>query len=132
MVVKRLFVAGAALAALAGCSHTAKPIDIHGTLTLRSGSQVVDAMECTGSDGYDDIAKGAQVTITDAAGKTIAVGKLGRGQRVAGAQYFGDCQFPFSIKAPGGESFYGVEVSHRGVTRYSAADAGHAITLTLG
>lgn len=90
--------------------------------------------ECWGHRGYDDIRGGAQVTVTDTAGKVIGVGALDPGHVAydsSGAAYM--CTFTFvvtGVKAGGG--FYGVEVAHRGRVQYAEAKLAAAIALTLG
>lgn len=75
--------------------------------------------DCTGYSGYDDIAKGAGVTVYDSAGKVVATGALGTGKPKGGA-----CSFPVSVAGvPGGSKFYQVEVSHRGKITVSSAEA---------
>lgn len=83
--------------------------------------------------GIEDIRAGAQVVISDAAGNTIAIGQLQQGLVVgpdAGGGY--TCSFGFSVQAPGGLDFYGVEISHRGRLQYPRAELNRPIALTLG
>jgi hypothetical protein len=84
---------------------------------------------CTGTAGYDDITQGAQVVISDAAGKTLGIGALG-----VGVAEGGTCLFPFTVKGVKlGSKFYGVSITHRGVVQYtySQLKSGQA-ALTLG
>lgn len=126
--------------ALAGCSSKAAPAKpktfaMHGVTNITdvTGFDRLDDETCAGSGGYDDLAEGAQVTVSDAAGKTIALGELGPGKVVSAGDVVGGCQFRFTVKdVPAGQKFYGVEVSHRGVVRYTADDAHERIVLSIG
>lgn len=102
-------------------------IPISGTVTLNDGFGV-EGLPCSGEGGYGDIREGAQVVVTDAASKTLAVGALGPGRRDAKQ----DCEFAFSVTAPSGQQFYGLEISHRGRLQYSAAQVSKPLQLSLG
>jgi hypothetical protein len=131
----------AAVLALAGCSGTpaAKPTPTPTAFTAE-GSVSVQGFSETGSDdelcvaleNYDDIAFGAQVVISDAAGKTVALGTLESGSfEDAGNQ----CVFPFNIPdVPLGEKFYGVHVGNdnRGVVQYTRTDLETGATISIG
>lgn len=97
---------------------------LRGSLTLTSPTPLdYDHKACTGSGGFDDIVKGAAVTVYDAEGKTVATGALGDG-RYASEDSTAPCVFPVVVPGvPGGSKFYRVEVSHRGQLTVSAADA---------
>lgn len=104
--------------------------ELRGTLDLMDGTTgYADSGECAGYRGYDDIAEGAQVTVYDASGKAVALGKL------SNAQYEGSvCSFEFVVgNVPLGENIYQVEVSHRGKVSYTfeQAKAGK-VSLSLG
>jgi hypothetical protein len=124
----------------AKATTAAKPVSstlaITGTLTLARPGFVWDAAAsvCVGQNGYDDISGGVQVVITNPAGVTVAVGRLGDGATVSGpgALAASGCAFPFSVAVPAGLGFYGVEVSHRGRLQYSEADIHRGLALTLG
>jgi hypothetical protein len=90
---------------------------------------------CGVDDGYDDIRAGAQVTVTDEAGKVIALGVLNGGTLSAedGTIYaLAKCSFPFSVEVPAGATFYGIEVANRGVVRYEPEALERYLTLTIG
>lgn len=72
---------------------------------------------CVAGGGYADI-NGAQVVVTDPAGKTIATSQLPSSGILRDANGF-MCEFAFSVDVPGGHDFYGIEVSHRGRLQYS-------------
>ncbi|MFI9817563.1 hypothetical protein [Saccharothrix variisporea] len=85
--------------------------------------------KCKGDGGYSDIFDGTAVTVYDAAGKVLALGKLENSKFING-----DCEFTFTVAGvPDGEQFYQVEVAHRGKVSFPAdkARAG-AVGLTLG
>lgn len=91
---------------------------LSGVMVLRKGYDGSNDA-CFGTGGFSDIAAGAQVTVTDQAGATIALGKLTTGR----ARGEGGCSFGFYIlDVPLGKGFYGVEVSHRGVIRFAESE----------
>lgn len=84
---------------------------------------------CSGYGGYDDMDVGAQVTIRNAKGETVAVGALDEGR----PEGRGTCIFPFTVEdVPAGESIYSVEVSHRGEISFKEEDAEVGLSLSLG
>jgi hypothetical protein len=98
-----------------------------GTLTLRDPDPFGEP--CVMSGGYSDINAGAQVVVTGAAGQTLALGHLQPGA-YSDAPY---CRFPFTVpQVPAGESFYAVEVTHRGKVQYTEERLRRPIDLTLG
>ncbi|WP_326644568.1 hypothetical protein OIE67_25690 [Nonomuraea fuscirosea] len=105
---------------------------VSGSVLVRGSSPQVlteNELACTTGGGYDDIRQGAQVVVTDAAGKTIALGQLGAGgwKRDVG------CSFLFTVpEVPAGEKFYGIEVSHRGRVQYTAEQMTTPIELSIG
>jgi hypothetical protein len=69
------------------------------------------------------------VTVTDSAGKTVALGSLQDG-KAAGID---SCAFFFTVKdVPDGIKFYGVEITHRGIVQYSSAQMKAGPVLSLG
>jgi hypothetical protein len=102
---------------------------LRGTLELNDPSGVGGTTNCRGFGGYSDITEGAQVLVTDASGKVIALGALGAGNGSGGSE----CDFTFTVNnVPTGDGTYGVEVTHRGVIYYSEDDAKAGVGLTLG
>ncbi|MFE2110004.1 hypothetical protein ACFXAF_29650 [Kitasatospora sp. NPDC059463] len=92
---------------------------LDGQMTLGSNARDT-AAGCVGRGGYDDIARGASVTVFDEDGTVLATGSLGTG-RSKGTT---GCVFPIEvIGVPVGPKFYQVEVSHRGKVTLSRADA---------
>ena len=89
-----------------------------------------DGSACLPHAGYQDIAQGTPVDIS-VNGKTVASGSLGPGTSI---KHGLTCQYSFSIAGvPRGDKSYGVEVSHRGVIKYSASDMVHGnVALVLG
>ncbi|MFF0245027.1 hypothetical protein ACWEU6_37065 [Streptosporangium sandarakinum] len=136
-------------AALTGCSatQTAAPapaptaITIGGSLSTPGGVLIDDgdgnstSQTCRTAGGYTDIKEGAQVVITDAASRTIALGALEAGEfeMPNGSWAARRCVFPFSLSnVPAGQKFYGIEVSHRGRLQYTAEQITNSLQLTLG
>jgi hypothetical protein len=118
----------------APAADTASPVthEISGNLVLRGGS--IPALRCeAGWEGYADIAAGADVTVTDTAGRVIALGRLDAGTPTQPSEY--DCDFAFHVEDVPVVAIYGIEVSHRGVQRFSQRDlenTGYFVNLTLG
>ncbi|MEV4271918.1 hypothetical protein [Micromonospora aurantiaca (nom. illeg.)] len=110
---------------------------VSGKLTLDDpdGFSFGDGSGCAGSGGYDDIRPGAQVVITDKAGETVGLGKLGDGmfETGPGEPLPHACTFTFLVEGvPTGRGFYGVEVSRRGRVQYPERELFGAFALTLG
>ncbi|MGM1057817.1 hypothetical protein [Saccharothrix sp. Mg75] len=104
--------------------------ELTGAMALLDGATgAATRGECEGYRGYDDIAEGTQVTVYDASGKAVGLGRL------ANAEYSsGVCGFTFAVPdVPIGEKIYQVEVSHRGKVSFDAEAARKGdVTLTLG
>lgn len=95
-----------------------------GGITLPLANIIVSSPgTCRGTDGFDDIAAGADVVVTDQSGTTIATGALedGHGESSDGGTV---CKFGFAVTGvPDDKTFYGVAVSYRGVVQFSAQQA---------
>ncbi|HTY35405.1 helix-turn-helix transcriptional regulator [Mycobacterium sp.] len=126
------------LAGCGGASAAASTPPMPATFTVSGDLTVADvpAMDssCFPSGGYADIEIGAQVTISDANGVTVALGQLQAGTPAASSlPSRTDCMFAFTVPGvPAGKGFYGIEVSHRGVIRYAEADITRPVRLKLG
>lgn len=109
------------------------PFTLSGKLELSADGAFSANPRCGGKGGYDDINRGASVTVYDAGGTVVATGELGEG-RFVGQKLDDPCAFPFTVaNVPGGGQFYQVEVSHRGkVTVTADAAKAGAVKLTLG
>jgi hypothetical protein len=89
-----------------------------------------DGHRCAGTDGYDDIESGLQVTVTNESGTVIGTGDFGDGNITSGT-----CVFQFTIDDVPKAGFYQVEAGRRGTLRYSYADMQSKswhVDLTLG
>ena len=136
-------IAVASCVLLVGCSPqpaaTPSPatFDVTGTMTIsRVMLEASDGDSCTGIEGYDDIKTGAQVKVSDDAGKIIGLGALKAGlARDTNESWRGTnlCVFDFQVKGipEGPGMIYGVEVSHRGVVQFTR-DQADSIALKLG
>jgi hypothetical protein len=129
MTVLVFIVAGA-------CSSGSSSMTVKGSVALAdSGSSMGGIPEaignrCNGVRGFDDIAEGAAVKVTDDKNDLIATSKLTEG-RETGAS----CTFSFAVDVPTGRAFYQFEVSHRGTVSFSADDLkakGNTISLSVG
>jgi hypothetical protein len=93
-------------------------------------TDIQNDLRCAMTGGYSDIREGAQVVVTDAASKTIALGQLSYG---SWDQNDARCIFLFSVtEVPAGHRFYGIEVSRRGRLQYTAEEISRPLALTLG
>lgn len=111
----------------ASSSPTTAAISVTGSLAVKDGFGEVGE-PCETSDGYDDLAVGTQVTVTDEAGTVLAVANLEEGSSTGST-----CEFPFTISVPPGHKFYGFEVSRRGVIRYTESQVrSGSVSLSIG
>jgi len=96
----------------------------------------IGELPCSPKAGYDDIRAGAQVTVTDESGTVLGLGSLTESGLWAEEPdtllILSDCRFDFEVAVPEGAKFFGVEVAHRGVVRYTAEQAKDELHLTLG
>jgi hypothetical protein len=149
-LLKVMVVCGAALA-LTGCAAAAphptpKPklsasgsisVPIDASALMTGATDNTEGSPCTSTAGYDDIAGGTQVVITDATGKTVAVGVHESGALKAGPDataFDARCDFPFTVTGiPAGSKFYGVHIgnTNRGVQQ-ERPDQLKSIALTIG
>lgn len=103
-------------------------ITITGNLLLVDEDVKNAGAGCYGTGGYEDIEGGAQVVVSDAAGATLALGKLGAGQSVGA----GECRFAIRVTVPAGKGFYSIAVGRRPPLQYAEADLARPLTLGLG
>ncbi len=128
-----------------GAWRATTPTDmtVHGTMTLGplafaagtgtgTDGNLVKGDPCGATDGYTDIATGAEVDVVDASGKVLGTGKLGAGT----GQDAMSCVFRFTVTGvPAGQSIYGVKVGNtaRGVVHFTKDQLfGDGPHLTLG
>lgn len=112
------------------------PVTIAGAITVEGYRNISETSSgsCVGRNGFDDIKKGAGVTITDAGGRTIGTGRLAEGGAI-NAVNGRACVLGFTAENVAASDFYGVEVSSRGVVTFNAADVAEGasgVQLTLG
>lgn len=105
----------AAPAAAAG----ANVFTVNGDLTLGPGQFVpIDGTSCAGTPAYKDLTVGATVTITDGVGGVLGTGKI-IDMTLDGLGNAGTCDLKFAVPGiPTGKGTYGIEVAHRGPTKY--------------
>jgi hypothetical protein len=94
--------------------------NVNGTLALGPGQFVpVDGTSCAGTPTYKDLTEGTAITVTD--GAVLGAGRLGA-MTLDGLGSAGTCDLKFSVPGiPIGKGTYGVEVAHRGATKYDEA-----------
>ncbi|MGZ4513357.1 MAG: serine/threonine-protein kinase, partial [Mycobacterium sp.] len=108
------------------------PFTLTGTLQLTTDtiktSGLPSGYSCAGDRDYLDIGPGAAVTVVNETGKLVAKGVI---ESSYGQQ--GSCLFLFRVNdIPGGQRFYRVQVTQRGETSYTEAEARAGIHLILG
>lgn len=100
-------------------------------LTDQSGGIQVDSTNgsaCVGKGGFQDMQAGTSVNITDAGNATIGLGALNGGEYDTTK----GCVFSWKISdVPAGKKYYGVEVGHRGVVKFTESEMRHLVTLSL-
>jgi hypothetical protein len=128
--------------ALAGCGGAVatKP---PATITVKGSFYIVGdnsltaetpaiGVACFGYHGYDNIKLGAQVTISDAAGTTVALGTLLDGKLENTGTNTRECMFAFTVpNVPAGKGFYTVSVEGHD-KKYSEADMAYPLMLSVG
>lgn len=107
----------------------AAPVTVKGDVLTRGSNTVGNVQTgvgyatagatCNGYAGFSDLTSGSPVTVYDATGKIVALGKLADGTSPDGVS----CLFPFSVADVPDGQFYSVEVSHRGKMQVTAQDA---------
>ena len=127
LAIFAVVLAGGVIAAVlvSTASSSPKQISVSGSLTLinTSGSGITRMIDgtCEGRGGGADIAKGAEVVLSDDAGKTLTITALGAGKPARNS-----CLFQFSATVPAGRKSYGVSVSNRPPVRFSEVEVAHA------
>lgn len=110
----------------AGSSPTT--FTVTGSVELKDGQYEQHAgnpATCEGAGGYSDIRGGADVSIADANGKTVATGRF-----QTGSPRTGWCSLWFTITdVPRGAGPYGFWVTHRGPKPYTEAELEKPLTL---
>ncbi|HET6356080.1 hypothetical protein [Streptomyces sp.] len=95
--------------------------NLTGQFTLNEGAIDDGAGGCEGTGGYEDISLGTSVTVYDAAGAVIATSSLLLSEFDETAR---SCTFDVLVQdVPAHESFYQVEIGHRGKLQLSAQEA---------
>lgn len=117
-------------------------MEIKGTVHLVGIHPEFTPTVCDGTNilgtrtGYDDLIAGAPVVVTDAAGMTVAIGKLGAGVpdiRPELNQYLKVCTMRFTVtEVPAGRGFYGVQIASRDLVQYPEQRLAEPLTLTIG
>lgn len=124
-------VAVAVLLLLGGC-HKGPPSGqtLTGTFTLTPATARPDP--CTPPTGFQDIAKGAPVTVKNESGATIGTGPLGDGALDATKK---SCVFSFTVTGLPAATAYVIGVANRAGISFSAAELaskGWKVDLRLG
>lgn len=113
-------------------------LSMRGTITMpeygsagdASNFEAIGDRSCQGTGGYEDMTRGASVTVYDSSGKVIGTAGLLPGVR-KGEQPVFRCEWAFEVTDLPESDFYQVEVSHRGRSTVQR-DGMEAVALTLG
>jgi hypothetical protein len=129
VVVVLAAAAGGTIYVLEAAGH----MTVRGTVTIRDMSSVtvssLDGVSCGGTDGYDDLAAGGAVNITDAGAATVAIGHLDAGKYDSAH----GCVLPWTVSSvPTGKGFYGVAVGHRAAIKVPEAQMRQVVAMTIG
>lgn len=137
IITAGVLVAGGVVAAIVvstGGSSNGSKITVHGQMAITdvegftADDPNTDSTSygvtgpCHAITGFDDIADGTEVVVSDDSGHTLAIGHLGPGAFDSN----GSCSFPFTLAVPAGKKFYGVTVSHRGTVKFPEGQVAHA------
>ncbi len=95
-----------------GSSGEGQTVTLRGVVTFDG-----NGAGCTDVGGFEDIAPGTAVTVTNEQDAVIATGTLTSGNASATL-----CRFPFSIQNVPRAQLYNLEVSDRGALTFSASD----------
>jgi hypothetical protein len=108
-------------------------ITVAGSLKTLGGADELPDGGCEGNAfvGFDDLAEGAAVTVTDSSGSKVALGMLDAGRLANLPRGYEPplglrkaCQFPFIINdVPAGDPVYSLEISNRGSVDFSPEDS---------
>lgn len=126
IIAALLVVAGGATAAVLLLTGGGGKEHVKGGMELLT-TDVDTTAGCSGTGGFDDIRDGADVEITDENGKTIAVTQLEHSAPIDGG-----CVLFWEADVPKGKDFYGVEITHRGVIKYTEAQLRKGVVQSLG
>lgn len=111
-------------------------MNVRGGVALAKFDYAIVGGACVGRGGFDDIAPGAQVKITDRGGALIGLGSITQGVVVDSdnGKTKDACLLLWTVDdVPRFQQFYGVEVSHRGIVQATEAQLiGGEFTLSLG
>jgi hypothetical protein len=99
---------------------TATPLHVAGAVALAGRHVDFNTHrgdnECVGTGAFSDLTKGAEVRISDATGKTLAVTRLGMGlaDTTTTDLAAGVCDFLFDAAVPTDKGSYTIQVTHHG------------------
>lgn len=109
----------AATSACGGASSTARTGSpthtLNGTVTWYDAPASAQGCASGGSNSYDDLLPGGQVTVFDGTGRLLGIGIL-TGPRPGRNSL--ECQLGFTVPHVASAASYGIEVTHRGTVSF--------------
>jgi hypothetical protein len=124
-------VVGGALAGWALLNRQTEPPThtITGDVSLTAGNYRFSDDRCSASSGYEDVAPGAAVRVTDDKGDLIGTGHLGRGTVSDGA-----CVLGFTVDKVKDAASYLIQIPHEGlsISRRAMEASNYTVHATLG
>lgn len=134
-----------------GCGNASKPkaqpatppatFVLTGAVEVRGYGQYQPTLDdgCAGAGPYGGVASGAQVTVTDNVGATVAIAALGSGELIRedlvgnGTTRMAGCRLTFqAANVPAGKGFYGVKVVGLDPTQVPEAQARQVVIIKFG
>ena len=107
-------------------------------MTIRGALEVDDFQgNCLTDPGFSDITSGAQVVVTNSGGSVIGTSSLGFSASQSAEQSslqpgLSVCIYPFAVSGvKGGQSRYGITVSHRGTVWFSPSQIAKPVGMDL-
>jgi hypothetical protein len=127
-----------ATAGAAATTAAAGTLVVEGYLELDRGDftwKSEDDPVCSGTNAFSAFRRGAEVTVSDATGKTLVVGALDDGRAVDISNgYAGSCRLTFTVRGvPRGVGPYSLAVSQRPAGHYTESElTSRAVELSFG
>lgn len=87
--------------------------------------------ECYGANAYSYVRSGETVTLSDAEGTTVALGRLSPGLPVEDPPFLAECVFTFELADVPESAFYSMQIGSAPPFQFAAAEVRGGIDLVL-